>query len=315
MKKRYTVLTYIINAYEEVHEIDVCDPEAEYILVTDDKELHSNTWRVVYDADLEGLSVFDKCYAIRFNCFKYVTTDICVRLDGSIRVMAPLSPLIDIFEQGGYDVGLMPHPLRCNFKEEYDVWVKQRGYPRKQARYCIDTLRDLGYDFSYKGMFQGCMSIQRRGSLTDSIDSQTLALMKQLGKAGQIERLDQIPLSFIVNTRFSHLRVLPISERILMSYALQWYAHNSDQPCFNVLPDADRAWMFNREVTCASLPTLPEYMVRRERFLQDLVMDEKQQIIRLQRRRDSHLRSIRLLVVLSSILVLVSLILSMALLA
>lgn len=296
MKKRYTVLTYIINAYEGVHEIDECDPEAEYILVTDDKELHSNTWRVIYDADLEGLSVFDKCYAIRFNCFKYATTDICVRLDGSIRVMASLKPLIDIFEQGGYDAGLMPHPLRYNFKEEYDVWVKHRGYPRKQAQHCIEALKNLGYEFEYKGMFQGCMSIQRRGELTDNIDRQTLSLMKQLGKEGVIERLDQIPLSFIVNTQFTHLRVMPISERILMSYALQWYEHNSNRPNFNVLPTPNRAWMFNQEVECINLPTLPEHREKRESFLLDLVMDEKQRINHLMHRRDSHLRSIRLMV-------------------
>ena len=61
MKKRYTVLTYIINRYEVVHEILEKDPEAEYLLITDDASLTSDTWTVVYDPDLEGLSTFDKC--------------------------------------------------------------------------------------------------------------------------------------------------------------------------------------------------------------------------------------------------------------
>ena len=35
-KKRYSVLTYIFNGYEKVHEIIEKDEDAEYILVTDD---------------------------------------------------------------------------------------------------------------------------------------------------------------------------------------------------------------------------------------------------------------------------------------
>lgn len=84
MKPRYTILCYIINNYEVVHEVIERDPDAEYILVTDDPKLESKTWKVIYDKSLEGLSIFDKCYAIRFNIFKYVTSDICIYLDANI---------------------------------------------------------------------------------------------------------------------------------------------------------------------------------------------------------------------------------------
>ena len=39
VKKRYTVLTYIFNHYEKVHEIREKDPEADYVLITDDPQL------------------------------------------------------------------------------------------------------------------------------------------------------------------------------------------------------------------------------------------------------------------------------------
>ncbi len=251
--KRYTVLTYIINNYEKVHEIQSKDPEAEYILVTDDKELTSKTWTIIYDEDLKLLSPFDKCYAIRFNCFKYSHTNICVRIDGSIEVKNSLKPIIDAFEDGKYDACLMPHPVRDNFIEEYNTWVETREYDNLQAKRCIDSMSKKGYDFNYKGLFQCCFSIQRRGELTDSIDRLTLEYLKELGSNGMIERIDQIPFSFVMNTQFNHIKVLPVSEQIVRSHYLQWYLHNSMTPnnsAFYNLGTDDIKYMFNEPVKC-----------------------------------------------------------------
>ena len=158
---RYTVLQYIINGYELVHEVKQKDPEVEYLLVTDDPDLKSETWHVIYDKDLEGLSTFDKCYAIKFNLFKYATTDICVYLDANIEVLRSLKPLIDIFEAGSYDMAMMPHPHRHNFIEEYQKWIELRGYSPAIVKKALAFMAACKYDFSYKGMFQGNFKIVR----------------------------------------------------------------------------------------------------------------------------------------------------------
>ena len=57
LEMKYTVLTYIFGGnYERVHEVKVKDPNADYILVTDDPTLTSKTWRVVLATELDGLS-------------------------------------------------------------------------------------------------------------------------------------------------------------------------------------------------------------------------------------------------------------------
>ena len=102
--------------------------------MTDDKNLTSNTWNVVYDESLLNIkSIFDKCYAIRFNVFKYCHAPICIYIDANVQVNKSLSPLIDLFENGNYDMCLMPHPLRYDFVSEYSAWITQRNYPIKQA--------------------------------------------------------------------------------------------------------------------------------------------------------------------------------------
>ena len=258
-KKRYSVLSYIIGNYELVHEIEEKDPEAEYILVTDNPKLKSETWCVIYDRSLENYpSVWDKCYSIRFGCFKYCATDICLRLDGSFEIKKSLKPLIDTFEEGEYDLGLMPHPVNHNFIAEYDVWVKTRGYSKSHAQRCIGIMRDKGYDFSYKGLFQCCISIQRRGTLTDEIDKKVLSLMREMGTDGKIERIDQIPLSCVINTEYSDLKVLPIDEQVTYSYYLKWCDHGSEDTAmtFYSVPGEDAVkWMFNKKTKCLRMET------------------------------------------------------------
>lgn len=283
-KKRYSVLSYIIGDYELVHEIGEKDPEAEYILVTDNPKLKSETWCVMYDRSLENYpSVWDKCYSIRFGCFKYCATDICLRLDGSFEIKKSLKPLIDTFEEGGYDLGLMPHPVNHNFIDEYATWVKTRRYPRKQAQRCINIMRSKGYDFNYKGLFQSCMAIQRRNAITEEIDNKVRALLKECGQNGISERINQIPLSFILNTEYNYLKVLPIDEQITYSSYLKWCGHGTKDAAvtFYSAPGEEiERWMFNKKVKCLRMETpLQEETVKDyENRLIEIIRKQKQDL-------------------------------------
>ena len=54
---KYSVLTFIFGDYEIVREIKEPSPDAEYILVTDNHNLKSDTWKIVYDKDLEDSNI------------------------------------------------------------------------------------------------------------------------------------------------------------------------------------------------------------------------------------------------------------------
>ena len=264
---RYSVLTYNIQHYEVVHEIIEKDPEAEYLLITDDQNLKSDTWEVIYDERLEGLSTFDKCYSIRFDLFRYCHSDICVRIDGNIGIKRNLKHLVDIFENGNYDAALMPHPLRDNFIDEYNEWVKVRAYPIQQAERCLDIMRQGGYDFNYKGLFQLCFSINRKGRITSDIDRMTIELMKKMGKENEIERIDQIPFSYIMNKYFSHLKILPVSEQIIRSPYMTWYNHGCNEPNNFVFYDEskdDIHYMFNKQVKCIYMKGSLLYRIKKK---------------------------------------------------
>ena len=223
---RYTVLTYIFNGYERVHEIRKKDPDADYVLVTDDPHLTSETWFVIYDP-MPRYSAFAKCYQVRFHPFRYAGTPIIVRVDGSIGINKPLKPIVDEFERGKYDRCLMIHPHRNTLPDEYNVWCRTRGFSIRQAAKCMKALERMGYDLRQQGLYQGCFEVLRNNYTNTDINDLTFALLCLMG-TGSIERIDQTITSAIINRFYSNLKVLPVSEDIITDGDLMtWYFHNS----------------------------------------------------------------------------------------
>lgn len=259
LKKRYTVLSFIMGkGYEILHEIFQPQDDVEYLMITDDPNLKSSTWKVVFDEDLlKFKDGFERCFRVRYNVFKYCSTDICVTIDGSMEVTGSLDEIIDKFESEQHDICLMPHPLFSDFISEYKLWIEARKYPLENTKRFFKLLADAKYDPRYKGLFQICFSIKRRGEITKAIDDMTMALMQYLSIGQEkFERLDQTVFSFVMNRYFNHLKVLPVSEQVVRSKAIQWYWHKSQNKNLNAFYDinkSDMKYVFDKPVECMYL--------------------------------------------------------------
>lgn len=226
---RYSILMYNFNNYEFLKEPLEIDPEAEYIYVTDNKKIKSNTWKIVYDERLDKLSVFEKCYYVRFHLFEYCHTDTCIYLDGSIQIKKSLKDLYEKFIKSGADIGLSINGCFNNLKDDYKFWIKNRNYPKMCADKCLRFLELEKYDFNYKSYFECNIRICRNTKLNQEIDEQTYETLKFLGKP-TIERFDQPIYSYIINKYYNNMNVFCISRNTVMSSYLTWCYHNSDKP-------------------------------------------------------------------------------------
>jgi len=226
---RYTVLTYNFGGYEQVHEVKEKDPEAEYILVTDDVTAKSKTWQIVWAHTDDRLTPFEKCYDVRYHPFEYAQSDIVVRLDGSIGINKSLKPIIDEFERRDADRCLMIHPARNTMPDEYAAWVSMRNYPQEQANRCMNLMRKMGYDMGNEGLFQACFEVVRFNRTNQLINDTTYDLLRLAASDGTIGRINQTWLTFTINHLFSdQLRVMPVSQDIITNSDLMtWYLHNS----------------------------------------------------------------------------------------
>ena len=230
--KDYTVLTFNVGGYEVLHEVEVMSDRAEYLYITDDRSITSSTWNVIYVDNPHPEDNFDLCFNIRYNPFIYATTDVVIKIDGSMGVSGNLDYLVDYFNKENYDIALEMHPTRMNQYDEYLAWVQQRNYPVEQANKCLSFMQQAeGYDVKKNiGLYQYNFMMQRRNKVNLDLNMLTISLCKYLAPEGkQIDRLDQTIGSFVINKYFNGMKVLPVSQGVAISGKyFKWFAHNSD---------------------------------------------------------------------------------------
>lgn len=228
IKFKYSVLTYNFNNYEKLHEIVYPELDVEYIYVTDDKNITSSTWTIIYDEKLQNLSAFEKCYYVRFHPFEYVSTDIVVRLDGSFNIIHGFSDLVVSLNENNADYVLTPHPNRYNIHEEYNAWIRIRGYSQKDAINAQNYIINKGFDIhNNKGLIQENFVIQKNNALTRKIDEHIFTALKEINKP--IERIDQTITSFILQHYYKNdVKIVFISPDVPTdNYHAQSCFHNS----------------------------------------------------------------------------------------
>lgn len=223
--RRYTVLTYIIGDYEQVHEIKERSERATYLLITDNPNLKSETWRVICDLRLTG-GPFNKVMDIRWNPWRYTNDEIVITLDGSLGVNCSLDELVDAFDGGDHELGIVIHPHRNTAAAELDVWASFRKH--RGVGLQLTCLRVMGYDVDhYKGLYQTGFMIRRRTLPVNTFESLVDRRLLLLGR-GERDRLDQVIASATLNMAYNNMSVLWFSERILESKFITWYGHGSN---------------------------------------------------------------------------------------
>lgn len=250
---KYSIVTFVFGTYEKLHEIGEVEEGVEYICVTDNENLKSDTWTIVIDHELDGKGVFDKCFSVRYNLFKYCHSDICVRVDGSIGIHKSITPLVDAFIKSDDDVCLLIHPYRDNLIVEYNAWLQYRGFPLERAQKHVKFLQSIGYDFNRKGLIQLNFSINKRSKLTDDIDRLMYAIQRYLGDEKDIDRLDQTIITAVLDRFFPDIKVFCVGEDILHSSYMTWYAHNSDREIGYSPSHVLTPHLFDKEVQTISL--------------------------------------------------------------
>ena len=241
--ENYTVLTYIIGDYETVHELEfdpATTPHVEYLLITDNKNLKSNTWNVIYDESLvkDNLKPFDRVFSIRYNLFKYASYDICVRIDGSIGIVRPLDEMIQTFINGNYDGCFNIHPGRDNIIEECFAWATMRGFSPYEALYQIKYIKDVfKYNFNIKGLIEQNITISKRGVLSDYIDNDMKKILIDANLSNFVNgnneknytRLDQTLITALIFTNYSNCKWMLIRDSVFDEGGFfNWYAHGGD---------------------------------------------------------------------------------------
>ena len=226
---KYSILTFVFGTYEKLHEIGEIDSDVEYVCVTDNENLKSNTWKIIIDHELDGKGVFDKCFSVRYNPFKYVSSDVVVTVDGSIGIHKPISSLVNKFIKSDCEACFLIHPYRDNLIVEYQTWMAYRGFPYKKAQKHVNFLHGIGYDFNKKGLIQLNFTMKKKCGMVENLDRMMYCFQKYLGDEKDIDRLDQTVITGVLDRFFPDMKIFGVGEDILHSEYMTWYAHGSDR--------------------------------------------------------------------------------------
>lgn len=229
---KYSVLTYLMGSYDCLHELpkDLSkDVNVEYICITDIKDLKSDTWRIVYDEELDNKknNGIDKTFLVRYNPFKYCSNDICVRMDASFCIKEPLDDLINQFIDGNYDMALNIHPSNTTIDKELDDWNLYRSTNQKELQ--LNYIHNIiGYDTSRQGLIQIGFNVLRKNEITNRVNKDMLNILSECTPdEGHLNRIDQTLFSAVIQEKYKDIKLMFISSNFFSNGKVSHYYHNS----------------------------------------------------------------------------------------
>ena len=230
---KYSIITFNFNNYQILREIDEKSNNCQYIYITDNDNLKSNTWNIVLQNDKlkKFTNVFEKCFYIRYHLFEFCNTQYCICLDGSIKIHKNLDVLMNAFINSNCDVGLMNHPSRSNVESQLLAWIDLRDYAPALAFNQIQ-LKSLLNNYNDNKLYQMGMRICKNTKYNQALDEMTYSFLKLLGHYNneQIERQDQTVYTMIINHFFQDMKIFNFTQDIIQSSYMTLCVHNTNQP-------------------------------------------------------------------------------------
>lgn len=222
---KYSVLTYIFGNIECLRETTK-DDYIEYICVTDNPNLKSNTWKIIVDEELIGYSPEYASFYVRYHPFKYCSTDICMRMDGSIQIKGSLLPVFEEFDSSNKDICIMTNSRAKTIKWELLHWM-QPLYKEVKTKQ-IELYKELGVDIDEEGCIQSPLSITRNNDLCNDCDSKCWNMIKKLSTNEYTARPTQVIMTVAIYLT-KGLDIMFVDENLIQSNIMQWYHHNDDR--------------------------------------------------------------------------------------
>lgn len=156
---KYSIVTMLFNNYDLLREPEEVDENAEYICITDNPDLKSNIWKIMYMPvfNTDKLTGLQKTFITKYSKLLNVCSiesQYVIRVDASIQIHKKLTPIIEYLDENNYDALLMIHNYRDDFINEYNIWVNGRGLDKKYMEHFIRYTSEKGFNINHTGIIE-----------------------------------------------------------------------------------------------------------------------------------------------------------------
>ena len=226
---KYSILSFAFGNYEKLREPKVISKNCEYIYVTDNKNLKSNNWNIIYTNKFKNHSPIYASFYVRYHPFEFVNTDIVIIIDGSIQILDKLDSLIENFSS---DLCIMlPNYYNGTYLDGINLW-KNKNYSFDK-----DSMNNLYMFCKYfnvlneKGIIESGFKMLKRTPEIEELNEEVWNTCLFLKGKDDIFRVDQYVYSVILSKKYiDKISLLKVGRNIIQSKFLQYYKHNTDEP-------------------------------------------------------------------------------------
>lgn len=233
---KYCIVTPLFNNYDKIREPIEVDSNCDYLFFTDNKELKSYQWKVIYlpEFDTNELTGIQKTYIFKYTFYKYIDNiqeyDYLIQLDASIQIYKSLYPIVNYLYKYKYDLSIAPHPYRNNFIDEYNTWMEYRNLDNKYLDMFINNIKD--YDFNIAGLCECTMKIYKNCKEVYNFIDDIHNILTYTNNNEDAN--DQCYFTYILNKHIDKLRINYHTPN-LYSYSdyMKIYWHNTNYTWYN----------------------------------------------------------------------------------
>lgn len=248
--KKYSVISFNFSNYEILREPDELDPEAEYVYVTDNHEIKSDKWKVIYYKPNED-PIYNSFY-VRYHPFEFTTTNTVIVLDGSIKIKKSLRKLYNDFVSSQCYIGLVGNSFFETPLKEAFFW-KQKFINKKDSHYfdndAFSKIHQLLEHYNliyYKHNFEAGVKICKNNKICNDFNELVWHHLLFLG-GSRIFRLDQPIITLIHKVFFNHIKVFLCSRQLIQNKYLTYCRHGTSIPDNKKIKDY--VWFNNDKCT------------------------------------------------------------------
>lgn len=151
---KYCIISCIFNNYEPIREPLKIDNECDYFVFTDNKDLKSKKWSVIYLPQFDNTDMTgpQKTMILKYTFYKLIPNvqqyDYFVVVDMSFQIKQSLRPIVEYIDRYKYDLSVALHWGRDNVIDEYRAW-EAKGW---DSLYCKRFLQAIKDDFPLKAI-------------------------------------------------------------------------------------------------------------------------------------------------------------------
>ena len=212
---KYSIYTWVFdNILPTVSDID---PNAEYIVITDNKDLCNNSkqniWNIIYEESLKTMDEYEKILYCISHPFKYCNNDIVIKFDSKIQFEKHPTFILQHYIYKHNNISFIANSKYNNINEYYKNLYNSENTDKNNIINELTKLKQLNVDLNAH-LYKYNFIIQSKNKDNENLNNLVYAL-------GLYLKDFNIPIdilfSYIVNKFFNDLRILILKEDILDS--------------------------------------------------------------------------------------------------